>query len=110
MNVFLSSMILAIAMNGLLSGLNVDTALVKLPARRRIGAVAYATFARGNESSEWSGRVSHFGHRHSSLHCAYHGHCLPGALLDEAALAAFPGFLALVSFTQQPPPGQPQSC
>jgi hypothetical protein len=40
---------LATAMNGLLAGLNVDTVLVKLPARRRIGAVAYATFARGND-------------------------------------------------------------
>jgi hypothetical protein len=40
---------LATAVNGLLSGLNVDTALVKLPARRRIGAVAYAIFARGND-------------------------------------------------------------
>ena len=49
MNLVLSLMILATAMNGLLSGLNVDTALVKLPARRRIGAVAYATFARGND-------------------------------------------------------------
>ncbi len=39
----------ASAINGLLSGLNMDTALVKLPARRRIGAVAYATFARGND-------------------------------------------------------------
>ena len=49
MNLVLSLMILATAINGLLSGLNVDTALVKLPARRRIGAVAYATFARGND-------------------------------------------------------------
>jgi hypothetical protein len=40
---------LATAANGLLAGLNTDTALVKLPARRRIGAVAYATFARGND-------------------------------------------------------------
>jgi hypothetical protein len=40
---------LATAINGLLAGLNTDTALVKLPARRRIGAVAYATFARGND-------------------------------------------------------------
>ena len=39
----------ASAINGLLSGLNMDTALVKLPARRRIGAVVYATFARGND-------------------------------------------------------------
>jgi hypothetical protein len=40
---------LATAINGLLAGLNMDSALVKLPARRRIGAVAYATFARGND-------------------------------------------------------------
>jgi hypothetical protein len=37
------------AINGLLAGLNTDTALVKLPARRRIGPVAYAAFARGND-------------------------------------------------------------
>jgi Domain of unknown function (DUF1772) len=49
MNLVTSLIALATAMNGLLSGLNVDTALVKLPARRRIGAVAYATFARGND-------------------------------------------------------------
>jgi len=49
MNLITSLMILATAMNGLLSGLNVDTALVKLPAHLRIGAVAYATFARGND-------------------------------------------------------------
>ena len=49
MNLMLFLLVLATAMNGLLSGLNVDTALVKLPARRRIGAVAYATFARGND-------------------------------------------------------------
>jgi hypothetical protein len=39
----------ASAINGLLSGLNMDTALVKLPVRQRIGAVAYAAFARGND-------------------------------------------------------------
>ena len=49
MNLMFFLLVLATAMNGLLSGLNVDTALVKLPARRRIGAVAYATFARGND-------------------------------------------------------------
>ena len=40
---------LATAASGLLAGLNTDTALVKLPARKRIGAVAYAAFARGND-------------------------------------------------------------
>jgi len=49
MNLMLFLLMLATATNGLLAGLNVDTALVKLPARRRIGAVAYATFARGND-------------------------------------------------------------
>jgi hypothetical protein len=49
MNLVLFLLVAATAINGLLAGLNVDTALVKLPARRRIGAVAYATFARGND-------------------------------------------------------------
>lgn len=49
MNLLIALLALATAVNGLLAGLNVDTALVKLPARRSIGAVAYATFARGND-------------------------------------------------------------
>lgn len=49
MNLVISLIALATAVNGLLAGLNVDTALVKLPARRCIGAVAYAAFARGND-------------------------------------------------------------
>ena len=49
MNLVLFLLAVATAANGLLAGLNVDTALVKLPARRRIGVIAYATFARGND-------------------------------------------------------------
>lgn len=49
MNLVLLLLGIAAAINGLLAGLNVDTALVKLPTRRRIGVVAYATFARGND-------------------------------------------------------------
>jgi hypothetical protein len=49
MNLMLFLLVLAIATNGLLAGLNVDTGLVKLPTRWRIGAVAYAAFARGND-------------------------------------------------------------
>ncbi len=49
MTLLIALLALATAVNGLLAGLNVDTSLVKLPARRRIGAVAYATFARGND-------------------------------------------------------------
>ena len=39
--------LLATAADGILAGLSLEVALVKLPARRRIGAVAFATFARG---------------------------------------------------------------
>jgi len=49
MNLVMFLIALAVVINGLLAGLNVDTALVKLPARKRIGALAYATFARGND-------------------------------------------------------------
>jgi hypothetical protein len=49
MSLVIFLIVIAAAVNGLLSGLSVDTAFVKLPARRRIGAVAYATFARAND-------------------------------------------------------------
>jgi hypothetical protein len=39
----------AIVFNGLLAGMTIDASLVKLPARRRIGNIAYAVFARGND-------------------------------------------------------------
>lgn len=55
MNLVMFLMASASAINGLLAGLNTDTALVKLPARRRIGASSYATFARGNDLG--NGRV-----------------------------------------------------
>src|SRR6266567_1664574 len=49
MNLVMSMIVLATAVNGRLSGLNTDTALVKLPAHQCIGPVAYAIFARGND-------------------------------------------------------------
>src|SRR2546421_8678042 len=49
MNLVMFLIALAVVINGLLAGLNVDTAVVKLPVRKRIGALAYATFARGND-------------------------------------------------------------
>jgi len=49
MSAFVILLILAVIFNGLLAGASFDTALVKLPARRRIGARAYAVFARGND-------------------------------------------------------------
>ena len=48
-------LVLSVVFNGTLAGLSLDTALVKLPARKRIGAVAYAIFARGNDLG--NGRV-----------------------------------------------------
>jgi hypothetical protein len=49
MTLLVALIVAATAVGGLLAGLSFDGALVKLPARRRIGAVAYATFARGND-------------------------------------------------------------
>jgi hypothetical protein len=49
MMLLVALIVAATALNGLLAGMSFDGALVKLPARHRIGAVAYATFARGND-------------------------------------------------------------
>jgi hypothetical protein len=38
-----------VALNGLIAGASLDGAAVKLPTRKRIGPVAYANFARGND-------------------------------------------------------------
>ena len=48
-------LVLALVFNGTLAGASLDTSLVKLPARLRIGARAYAVFARGNDlgSGRW---------------------------------------------------------
>lgn len=47
MSWFLILLTIAAAANGVLAGISVDTSAVKLPARHRIGAQAYATYARG---------------------------------------------------------------
>lgn len=49
MTLLVALVVAATALNGLLSGISFDGAVVKLPTRRRIGAAAYATFARGND-------------------------------------------------------------
>lgn len=46
---------LTVIETGLLAGVSLDVALVKLPTRKRIGVVAYAQFARGNDLG--NGRV-----------------------------------------------------
>ncbi|MBV9230357.1 MAG: hypothetical protein JOZ18_13685 [Chloroflexi bacterium] len=49
MSILLWIILIATVLTGGLAGVGVEGALVKLPARRRIGVVAYATFARGND-------------------------------------------------------------
>ena len=47
MNVFLWLVITAVVID--VAGISFDVAAVKLPTRRRIGVIAYARFARGND-------------------------------------------------------------
>jgi len=49
MNVVLVLTILATVFSSFLAGASLDGSLVKLPSRRRISNMAYATFARGND-------------------------------------------------------------
>jgi len=55
MTLLFSLILVATALNGMLAGASLEGSLVKLPARRRIGNIAYATFARGNDLG--NGRV-----------------------------------------------------
>lgn len=49
MNVAFWVLAVTVVANGLIAGASLDVATVKLPTRRRIGSVAYANFARGND-------------------------------------------------------------
>lgn len=42
-------LVVTVGFHGLLAGASSDVAAVKLPTRHRIGSVAYANFARGND-------------------------------------------------------------
>lgn len=42
-------LVVLVVVGGVIAGLSFDVALVKLPTRKRIGPVAYAQFARGND-------------------------------------------------------------
>jgi len=55
MSLLLFLVVIATVVNGMLAGANLEGSLVKLPTRRRIGVVSYATFARGNDLG--NGRV-----------------------------------------------------
>lgn len=49
MKVLFWLVVTAVVVHGLVAGISFDVAAVKLPTRKRIGAVAYARFARGND-------------------------------------------------------------
>jgi hypothetical protein len=49
MNIVFWLTVMTVVVNGLIAGVSFDVATVKLPTRRRIGAIAYARFARGND-------------------------------------------------------------
>ncbi len=49
MNILFWLVVTAVIVHGLVAGVSFDVATVKLPTRKRIGVVAYARFARGND-------------------------------------------------------------
>jgi hypothetical protein len=49
MNMLFWLVVTAVVVHGLVAGISFDVAAVKLPARKRIGVIAYAQFARGND-------------------------------------------------------------
>lgn len=49
MDVLFWLVVTAVVVHGLVAGISFDVATVKLPTRKRIGAIAYAQFARGND-------------------------------------------------------------
>ena len=49
MNTLFWLVVTAVVVHGLIAGISFDVATVKLPTRKRIGVIAYAQFARGND-------------------------------------------------------------
>ena len=49
MNALFWLVVAAVLVNGIVAGVSFDVGTVKLPTRSRIGVVAYAQFARGND-------------------------------------------------------------
>lgn len=49
MNMLFWLVVAAVVVHGLVAGISFDVATVKLPTRKRIGVIAYARFARGND-------------------------------------------------------------
>ena len=49
MNILFWLVAIAVIVHGIIAGVSFDVAMVKLPTRKRVGVVAYAQFARGND-------------------------------------------------------------
>ena len=49
MNTVFWLIVTSVVVHGIIAGVSFDVATVKLPTRKRIGVVAYAQFARGND-------------------------------------------------------------
>lgn len=49
MNALFWLVVAAVVVHGIVAGVSFDVATVKLPTRKRIGLIAYAQFARGND-------------------------------------------------------------
>jgi len=49
MNMLFWLVVTGVVVHGLVAGISFDVATVKLPTRKRIGVIAYARFARGND-------------------------------------------------------------
>lgn len=49
MNTAFWLILISVVVHGIIAGVSFDVATVKLPTRKRIGVVAYAQFARGND-------------------------------------------------------------
>jgi hypothetical protein len=66
MSLLLILIVVATALNGLLAGYSADGALVKLPTRHRIGAIAYVAFARGSDLGNGTAPLRTVGRRKSA--------------------------------------------
>jgi len=49
LNILFWLVVIAVIVHGIVAGVSFDVAMVKLPTRKRVGVIAYAQFARGND-------------------------------------------------------------
>ena len=86
--------LISLIINGLFAGICFDVATVKLPTRKRIGALAYAHFARNNDLGNGLKVYPYFfiGSGLLSIGCA-----LVAYLNNQPGNVAFPLFIAAIT-------------